>query len=123
MSLMLPYAKLPTRSGEEPYKIASLVEDHIQAREKPYEAARRLFQAIDPNNQDAEATLGPRIQQWLDCTEWFVKRAHVNGSTDDQIDAQMRRQFEVVETTLSALVRGFFKTLEELDEILEDANS
>ncbi len=32
-------------------------------------------------------------------------------------------QFENFEATLFALVRGFFKTLEELDEILEDANS
>lgn len=105
-------------------KIALLVREHIQAREKPYEAARRLFQAIDPNNQDAEATLGPRIQQWLECTRWFVKRAHDNGSTDDQVDAQeMQMQFENFEATLFALVRGFFKTLEELDEILEDANS
>jgi len=105
-------------------KIALLVRDHIQTREKPSDAARRLFQAIDPNNQDAEATLRPRIQQWLECTKWFVARVHDNGSTDDQIDAQeMQRQFEIFETTLSALVRGFFKTLEELDEILEEANS
>jgi len=105
-------------------EIASLVRDHIQTREKPSDAARRLFQAIDPNNQDAEATLKPRIQQWLECTTWFVARVHDNGSTDDQIDAkEIQRRFEIFETTLSALVRGFFKTLEELDEILEEANS
>ena len=66
--------------------------------------------------------MGPRIQQWRECTEWFVKWAHDNGSTDDQIDAQeMQRQFENFEATLFAMARGFFKTLEELDaEILEE---
>ena len=105
--------------------IALLVKDHIQTRKKPYDAARRLFQAIDTNNQDAEEMLRPRINQWNECTKWFVKRVHDNSSsTDDQKeDAQeIQRRFEIFEITLSALLRGFFKTLGELDEILEEAN-
>jgi len=105
-------------------KIESLVRDHIKTREKPPEAARRLFQAIDSKNQNAESALRPRIQQWLECTKWFVAQVHDNGSTDERIDAkEIQKQFEIFETTLSALVREFYKTLEELDEILEEANS
>ena len=43
---------------------------------------------------------------------------------DDEIDAvNLRRRFQTFETTLIALLTGFFRTTEELDEILEKANS
>jgi len=105
-------------------EVARLVRDHKGARETRRDAARRLFEAIDPNNQMAEALLRPRIDHWIEVTEWFVARAHDNGATNDQIDSEeLKNRFEVFEKALSAMVREFFKTVEELDEILEEANA
>jgi hypothetical protein len=105
-------------------EIARLVRDHIRSRETPRDAAKRLYEAIDPNNQMAEAILRPRINHWIEVTEWFVNRVHDNGSTDDQIDLEeFNNRFEVFERALLAMVRGFFETVEELDEILEEANA
>jgi len=104
--------------------VARLVRDHFQTRVKPVDAAKRLFQAIDPNNEQDEATLRPRIENWLDVTEWFVRRVHDNGLTDDQLDVEdVLKKFEIFETALFALTSPFFETLGELDEILEEANS
>lgn len=106
------------------FEIARLVKDHRASRETPREAAKRLFEAIDPNNQMAEPTLRPRIDHWLKVTEWFVARVHDSGSTDDQIKLpDLKGRFEIFEKALSAMVREFFKTVEELDEILEKANA
>jgi hypothetical protein len=64
------------------------------------------------------------VHQWLDVTEWFVKRVHDSGTQDISIDeGEFVHRFELFETTLGALVRAFFKTVEGLDEVLEDANS
>lgn len=105
-------------------KIASFVRDHMEAREKRSDAAFRLFGAISPENQQLRDTLRPAIHQWLEVTERFVKMAHDSGIQDNDIDgAQFQSDFQLFETTLGALVRGFFKTVEGLDEILEDANS
>ena len=105
-------------------EIAKLVRDHKALRETRRDAAKRLFEAIDPNNRKAETTLWPRTNHWIEVTEWFVARAHDNGSTDDEIDSQgLKNRFEVFEKALSAMVREFFKTVEELDEILEEANA
>lgn len=105
-------------------EVARLIRDHDASRERPSDAAKRLFEAIDPNNSESEAMLRPRIEQWIKVTEWFVERVHDRGALDAEMGAQeLRERFEAFEAALGAMVRGFFKTLEELDAILEDANS
>jgi ribosomal protein L25 (general stress protein Ctc) len=105
-------------------KVSKLIRDHIQTREKPKEAAQRLFQAIDPKNKDAEGILRPCIDHWIKITEWFVERAHERGATDDKMGAdELKERFEIFEAALSAMLREFFKTEDELDAILEEANS
>lgn len=105
-------------------KIANLVSDHVKMRITVRESAQHLFQAIDPNNRVSEATLRPRIEHWINSTEWFVQRAHDRAEVDANIGAdQLKNYFEIFERTLSAMVSEFFKTVEELDAILEEANS
>ena len=115
-------------------EVANLVKDHVTTREKPRDVARRLFQAIDPNNAAFQAidpnnaaskkTLEPRIKNWIESTEWFVERVHDRGKTDSEMGGgELKRRFEIFEYALSAMVREFFKTVEEIDAILEEANS
>ena len=105
-------------------KMSILLKDHIEARERPQDAAYRLFEAIAPKNQELRDTLRPIIIQWMDVTGWFMGKAHDNGSQDNNVaPEELSRRFELFEATLGALARGFFKTIEGLDEILEDANS
>jgi hypothetical protein len=105
-------------------KIAILVKEHVEGRESREEAAIRLFEGIAPENQDLRDTLRPIVHQWLEVTEWFVKKVHAPSFEASNVDAkEFRRYFDIFEKTLGALVRSFFKTVEELDEILEDTNS
>jgi hypothetical protein len=105
-------------------EVAGLVRDHMAARERPEDAAIRLFEGIAPENRALRDSLRPVIRQWLSVTERFVGRVHDSGQTDAESDAdELRAQFELFETILGALVRRFFSTVEELDEILEDTNS
>jgi hypothetical protein len=105
-------------------QIATLIKDHETTRTKPEDAAIRLFEACAPENQQLRDTLRPVVLQWLEVTDWFMRRAHDSGKVDADCDGnEFRRQFELFELALGALVRGFFATVEGLDEILEDANS
>jgi len=105
-------------------KTLTLLKDHIDARERPEEAAFRMFSGVAPRSEDVRDTLRPVVQQWLYVTDWFMKRTHDSGVRDSDLNLpEFVRHFELFETTLGALVRGFFKTIEGLDEILEDANS
>jgi hypothetical protein len=99
-----------------------LVRDHARSRETRNESAKRLFEAIDPKNRESEARLRPRINHWIKTTEWFVKRAHDRGEIDEKMgDKELKERFEIFERALFAMVGGFFKAMEELDAILEEA--
>jgi len=104
--------------------IAALVRDHSEGRERPEESAVRLFEAIAPENRALRETLAPVIRQWVGIGKWSVARAHDWKLIDgDYPEEELRRQFNLFETTLAALVRGFFQAADELDEILEDTNA
>jgi len=106
------------------WDIASLVKEHKEARERPEESAKRMFLALAPENEDFVEQLQPVIIRWLDVTEWFIGRAHDSRRTDDELlDDKFINNFKFFETILGALIRGFFATTEEIDEILEEANS
>lgn len=105
-------------------KTAALLKDHIDGRERPEEAAFRMFEGIAPESEHVRDTLRPVVQQWIYVTDWFMKKTHDSGVRDNDVSlTEFVRHFELFETTLGALVRGFFKTIEGLDEILEDTNS
>jgi len=114
----------PTIPRELLASIAELVKDHQETRRRPEEAAVRLFEGVAPENEEFRDALRPTVLQWLGVTEWFVGKAHDSGLHDAGIDPQeFRSQFERFELILGALVRGFYTTQRELNEILEAANS
>jgi hypothetical protein len=104
--------------------VVRLLRDHADAREKPLEAATRLFEACAPENRQQREGLLPLVRQWIEATNWFVRNAHDSGKTDAEVDERtLSSHFELFERTLVALVGRFFTTARELDEILEEANS
>jgi hypothetical protein len=104
--------------------VAALVRDHSGGRRKPEETAGRLFEAIAPENRALRETLVPVIRQWTGMAKWSVGRAHDWKLVDGEYpEDELQRQFDIFETTLQALMRGFFQAADDLDEILEDTNS
>lgn len=105
-------------------KISDLVREHVEKRETQKERATRLFEAISTENQSSRDNLRPVILQWIEVTNWFVGKAHDSGAQDsDMNEEEIKERFELFENTLGALLRGFFNTIEGLDEILENANA
>jgi len=104
--------------------LSALIRDHNDVRERPAEKATRLFVKNSNENAPSMDTLRPVVDQWLDVTEWFMKKTHESSFEKSGIEAEeLESKFELFETTLGALLRGFFTTVEELDEILEEANT
>jgi len=103
-------------------RIADLIKRHEDVYETNREAANRLFEAVSPGSEgDKRAAIAPIVKHWFDATEWFVRKTHVGKDIRDE--KGLDEKFAIFETTLSALVRSFFTTLDEIDEILEDTNS
>lgn len=121
----LPQADISIQANDKLFQlIGRLIQDHNAAREKPTDAAQRLFECFDSSNRQSPDTLVPRINQWLDITNWFMGKAHDSGKVDSDCNFnKLQEKFELFEATLGSLIREFFKTVDELDEILEDANT
>ena len=125
--ILSPEEKLPSNSVPVPRwlvkKVSNLIKDHLAAREKREEAAIRLFEGVSLENQGLRDILRPQVKQWLAVTEWFMEQTH-EGFTDNDVNMnEFRDKFELFEVTLGALLSSFFKTVEGIDEILEDTNS
>ena len=105
-------------------KIETLIADHEAARQRPQDAAMKLFEGIAPSNQKFRDRLRPVVLQWMQVCDWFMERTHESGYTDADIDLpEFRKNFEIFESTLLAIVRGvstFFDNTDELDAILKE---
>jgi hypothetical protein len=103
-------------------KIAALVDDHERARARPRDAAMRLFEGVAPRNQKYRDSVRPVVLQWMEVCNWFMERTHESGSRDADFDlGELRRNFELFESTLLAMSRAvsaFYENVEELDAIL-----
>lgn len=111
-------------SREAMQGIAELLSEYAAGRETNREKARQLFEGVDPKNQTAREALTPIVTQWLSVTNWFMKIVHVPVSTDAAVESsELQRKFELFEITLGALTQEFFKTIGDLDAILENTNT
>jgi hypothetical protein len=112
---------VPRRFMQE---MAKLLSEYALIRETNQARARRLFEGVDTQVQGSREALVPIVTQWLEVTNWFVNAAHDSGRRDTTLSkGELEQRFELFETTLGALTREFFKTIGELDEILEKTNS
>ena len=106
-------------------KIDRLIADHDAARQRPEDAAIKLFEGVAPNNQRFRDRLRPVVLQWMEVCDWFMARTHESGFTDEDVDlTEFKKNFELFESTLLAIVRGvstFFDNTDELDAIIKES--
>jgi hypothetical protein len=105
-------------------EIASLLEDHKKGRARNKEKGYRLFEGIAPENQKIRSLLQPIVEQWDEVFEWFMSLVHEPAGKEITVNEKgFLKHFFLFETTLMAFVGGFDQTLEDLDEILKEANT
>jgi hypothetical protein len=103
--------------------IGLLLAKHVATSKKPYERAEALFFAVSPENRRFVDTVRPAIVQWVSVIKWFMECTHV-GIQQRAIDSEeLKAKFQLFESGLSSITRNFFETTDELDAILEEANS
>ena len=68
----------------------------------------------------------PTLQAWLAAQAWFHRQAHLSSSKDNGVvpnDADVLQQLQIVEDVLISRLSPFFDVKDELDSLLEEANS
>ncbi len=104
--------------------IAALIKDHKDTSSTLEERVFRFFEEQFSENQAYQNDLYPMVNQWKKVTQWFVGNAHDKGKIDsDYDDQELLDQFSLLELVLGTFARNFYSTTDEIDELLEEANS
>jgi hypothetical protein len=112
-------------------KVAALVKAHSDSRKTNKERGTDLFNVIEPNDPALQYRRVLLVQEWQSIGRWAVGKAHVpvkglaapSVHSEETSEIELLHWFERLETALGAFFREFFNTTDELDKILEDANS
>lgn len=104
--------------------INDLVRRHSELNIARRENAFRFYESRSPSDDNLRHVLGPVVSQWLEIGGWFAGHAHDSGPGGSQPTMEeSTSRFTLLEAALSSLISAFYEVVEELDEILEDANS
>jgi hypothetical protein len=103
-------------------KIAELLGEHEAGTSRARQKFESLYTALNAE-QPSCATLKPVVDRWRGVCNWFVARVHHNSKMDAEVlTEEFRLQFKVFEELLHAMSAPFFAVLDDIDEILAEAN-
>jgi hypothetical protein len=103
--------------------IAELLRDHVSADERALDNAILLLREISPGSRFPVEQLRPTASKWVKVMKWFQKRVHAGEEPRIVPEDELRENFETYEALLGSMLRPFFSTLKEVDDLLEEANS
>lgn len=85
--------------------------------------ARKMFESLVPRGGRPQ-DMWPTADRWLDMSRFFEARCHDRTTPDvEMMNGQFRLEVEFFEDSLNALARSAAENLDDLDDILERANS
>jgi hypothetical protein len=121
------FVAVPLIAAEE---IDRLLEDDRAVQDRVHDAARRLYVAVVRVRSGRTlipseiVTIEPSIREWHKVTQWFVDRAHDNGTPESDLDMrELNDRISAFDHVFFSLIQEFYPATKVLDDILEDANS
>lgn len=89
---------------------------------KAKERARAIFEGMQPDGRSA-AGIGPTAERWYRMSRFFVECVHDRTTDDNEMmQGQFSEEAEFLEATLNSFATPAILNLDELDDILENAN-
>ena len=95
-----------------------------ELRQTSRDITHEMFAIVAETAQPERQLLETIVVKFHEVYEWFMERAHFRlEPVSDVGEEQLVQRFEQFERILLNLVRDFFKTADELDELLQEANA
>ena len=109
---------------------AALVAAHEQISANNYDKAASIILARPAADaasliDQAPASRDATVRLWTNNAEFFMELTHVSASPDrtPPAEVELRHRFEVIESTLEAILAPFYQVIDDLDGILGAANT
>jgi hypothetical protein len=105
-------------------EIVDIIKKHIDNKKNSFEERIRLFLTKCISEDQLVEELLPQVNQWKKMSQWLVTTAHDNGKVDKEYtEDELLYWFDIFEAFLSTFAQDFYNTTDEIDDILEEANS
>jgi len=110
--------------GKLAHDIRHVLRDHKLTREKPREAALRLYETFAPRDEDIREALKPLAEEaWVNVTGWFASKAHQPmDNIGEPSNAELALMFSMFEQLLETIIIQIPRVYEDIDEILGETN-
>jgi hypothetical protein len=93
-------------------------------RQTNRDIADNLFALVAEATPYDRVSLGPIVAEFCNTSRWFTEHVHLRMEPMDFLEQdELVRKFEQFERIALSLVRDFFRTKDELDGILQQANT
>jgi len=103
--------------------VSQLLQRH-RSRQSNRDVVSGLFTLLSEATPYDRANLEPIVNEFHKTASWFMQRAHLRATPMPEPDPEeLARRFEQFERIALSLIRGFFKTMDELDDLLQQANA
>jgi hypothetical protein len=103
--------------------VSQLLARHRE-RQSQRDITRDLFSLVSEANEYDRANLEPIVNEFHRIAAWFMERAHLRATPmTEPAHEELVRQFEQFERISLSLIGGFFKTMDDLNDILQQANT
>lgn len=103
--------------------VSQLLEKH-QNRQSNREVVGGLFALVSEATAYDRANLEPIVNEFHKTASWFMQRAHLRKTPMPEPEPEdLNHCFKQFERIALSLIRGFFKTMDELDDLLQQANA
>ena len=104
--------------------VGNLIEKHREGSKRATGKSERLFRAVIPEAGQLSASSWPVVAKWKRITDWFEAETHEpDRLTETVSDHELLQQFVEFESVLALLAQPFFEGLDDIDDLLEEANS
>ena len=93
-------------------------------RQTNRDVIRILFSLIGEVSPEERASLEPIVTAFSRTHDWFEAKTHLgNGPMEEPDEADLVARFELFEQLALSIFRSFFRTVDEIDELLREANA
>lgn len=99
---------------------AVLIRDHNSVPKTNLDRAARMYSELDGSQKTRD---DPAVKAWNELREWFVGITHVTLQRRQIDEQELRSRVDRFEAVLSSMIGSFYGTMDDIDDLLDEANS
>jgi len=108
---------------ELPWKVVVAIDALLKQRRKNKDIILDMFVSVAGANEAERQQLEPMRDEFTSIHKWFLRLTHLTNTPLTVDEHKLLQEFDKFEQIALCLLRRFFETADEIDELLQEANA